>query len=160
MVFHSILVALDESDAARRALEAAAELAEALNTHLTIISVSPEVPGFAYRAEVDVGALEREAENETRGLLDAAVESLPEGLPVTKVLKHGNVGERVVEQIEAGGHDLLVMGSRGRGRVASNLFGSVAAYVFFHSRVAMLVIQRDGTAADPSAQTGVGRPIR
>ena len=47
-------------------------------------------------------------------------------------------GRGSVGQIERGEHDLIVMGSRGRGRVTSNLFGGVEpAHVHFHSRVAM-----------------------
>jgi nucleotide-binding universal stress UspA family protein len=38
------------------------------------------------------------------------------------------------------------MGSRGLGRVTSNLFGSTGAYVHYHSRVAMLVIHPDADA--------------
>jgi nucleotide-binding universal stress UspA family protein len=151
MVFQSILAALDPSPTGKQALDVAAELALALNARLTIIAVSPEVPSYAYRAQVDVGALEREAEEETDRLLRAAVESLPEELPATIVLKQGNAGERIVEQIDAGDHDLLVMGSRGRGRVASNLLGSVGAYVHYHSRVATLVIHPDEAEIDPNA---------
>jgi nucleotide-binding universal stress UspA family protein len=143
-VFRNILVAIDGSDTSTRALEAAAELAEAVNAKLTLIAVSPDVPGYAYRSGIDIEALEREAEAETDRMLRDAVDSLPEGLPVTTMLKHGNAGERIVEQIEAGGHDLLAMGSRGRGRLTSNLFGSVGAYVHFHSRIAMLVIHPEG----------------
>jgi nucleotide-binding universal stress UspA family protein len=143
-VFRDILVAIDGSATAERALDEAGQLAEALNARLTLIAVSPEVPGYAYRSGVDVAALEREAETETDRILHEAVESLPEGLPVTTVLKRGNPGERIVEQIKAGDHDLLAMGSRGRGRLTSNLFGSVGAYVHFHSRVAMLVIHPEG----------------
>jgi nucleotide-binding universal stress UspA family protein len=139
-VFRNILIALDSSSTARRALEAAGELAIALNARLTIISVAPEIGGAAVGAGVDMEALARDAENETHNLIREAVESLPEELPVTTVLKHGNAGERIVEQIEAGDHDLLVMGSRGRGRVAENLLGSTAAHVHFHASVAMLVI--------------------
>jgi nucleotide-binding universal stress UspA family protein len=73
-------------------------------------------------------------------LLREAVASLPEGLPVTTVLKHGHPGEEIVAQLEAGDHDLLVMGSRGLGRVSSNLFGSVGGYVHYHAHVAMLVL--------------------
>jgi nucleotide-binding universal stress UspA family protein len=115
-------------------------LASALNARLTIIAVAPDVPVYASRAGVDVEALGRAAERETEGLLRDAVDSLPPDLPVTTVLKHGPAGERIVEQIDAGQHDLLVMGSRGRGRVTANLFGSVGAHVHYHSRVAMLVI--------------------
>ena len=89
---------------------------------------------------MNVGDLERRIEAETEQILNDAVDSLPPGLPVTKVLRHGDAGERIVEQIEEGNHDLLVMGTRARGRVTSNLFGSVAAYVHFHANVAMLVI--------------------
>ena len=145
-MFRDILVAIDGSPTAQRALEEAARLAEALNARLTLIAVSPDVPGYAYRAGVDVGALEHEAETETERILHEAVDSLPEGLPVTTVLKHGNAGERIVEQIKAGGHDLLAMGSRGRGRLTTSLFGSVGAYVHYHSRVAMLVIHPDDEA--------------
>lgn len=139
-MFRSILVAIDGSATAARALDAAGELAEALNSRLTIISVAPEVPGFAYSAGIDSKALEGEAQSETEKLIRDAVDSLPEQLPVTTILRHGHAGQRIVEQITEGQHDLLVIGSRGRSRVVSNLFGSVAAYVHFHSRVAMLVI--------------------
>jgi nucleotide-binding universal stress UspA family protein len=139
-MFRDILVAVDGSPTSKRALEAAGELAEALNSRLTIISVAPQVPPYAHRAGIDVQALAREAEADTQRLLRESVAALPERLPVTTVLKHGDAGERIVEQIDAGGHELLVMGSRGRGRMAANLFGSVAAHVHYHAHVAVLVI--------------------
>ena len=52
-MFRDILVAIDGSPTAQRALEAAAELAEALNSRLTIIAVAPEVPPFAYRSGIE-----------------------------------------------------------------------------------------------------------
>jgi nucleotide-binding universal stress UspA family protein len=140
-VFRNILVAIDSSPASERALEEARDLAQVFNARLTIISVAAQVPGLAYRAGVNVQAMEEEAETETDKLLRAAVDGLPEGLPVTTVHKRGHAGDEIVKQIEAGEHDLLVMGSRGLGRVATNLFGSVGAHVHYHSRVAMLVVQ-------------------
>jgi nucleotide-binding universal stress UspA family protein len=140
-MYRNILVAIDSSEIAARALADAAELALALNARLTIISVAPDLPPVAYRAGIDIKALEAEVQAEVDALMHQAVDSLPEGLPVTTVLRHGNPGAEIVGQIERGQHDLVVMGSRGRGRVTSNLFGSVAAYVHFHSRVPMLVLQ-------------------
>lgn len=139
-MFRDVLIALDDSETARRAFDTAAELADALNARLTVISVVPEVASAAYQSHVDVQSLRGEIERETDRLIRDAVDSLPQGLPITTVLKHGNAGERIVEQVEAGRHDLVVMGSRGRGRLATNLFGSVAAHVHYHSHVAMLVI--------------------
>ena len=143
-MYRNILVALDSSEIAARALAEAAELALALNARLTIVSVAPDLPSAAYRAGIDIKALEAEVQAEVDALLRQAVDSLPEGLPVTTVLRRGNPGAEIVGQIERGEHDLIVMGSRGRGRVTSSLFGSVAAHVHFHSRVAMLVLQPDG----------------
>ena len=142
-MFRHILVALDLSPTAQRALGEATELAEALNSRLTIISIVPPIPSFAYRAGIDVGALEQEAEKESEKLLRDAVASLPDDLPVTTVLKHGHPGEEIVKQVKAGEHDLVVMGSRGLGRVTANLFGTVGGYVHFHSHVAMLVVHPD-----------------
>jgi nucleotide-binding universal stress UspA family protein len=144
-VFREILTAYDGSPAARRALEHAVDLAAALNARLTIISVVAEMPGFAYRAPVSIEALEQEAQGESEQFLRDAVAAVPDDLPVTTVLKQGNAGERIVEQLTAGGHDLLVMGSRGRGRIASNLFGSTAAHVHFHrDHVPILVVYAEG----------------
>ena len=144
-MYRNILVALDSSEIAARALGEAADLALALNARLTIVSVAPDLPSAAYRAGIDIKALEAEVQSEVEAVLRQAVDSLPEGLPVTTVLRRGNPGAEIVGQIERGEHDLVVMGSRGRGRVTSSLFGSVAAHVHFHSRVAMLVLQPDGT---------------
>jgi nucleotide-binding universal stress UspA family protein len=139
-VFRNVLVAIDSSPTAQRALSEAVDLAQALNARLTIICVAPEVPAYAYRAGIDANKLEDEAEAQTEELLRAAAESVPEDLQVTTVLKHGHAGERIVEQVAEGDHDLLVMGSRGLGRVTANLIGSTGAYVHYHSRVALLVI--------------------
>ncbi|HEX2360394.1 MAG TPA: universal stress protein [Solirubrobacterales bacterium] len=139
-MFRSILVALDDSPTSQAALDVAIDLAQRLRSRLTVISVSPEIPGYAYRAAIDVQALRAEVESETERILREGVDRVPEDVPVTSVFRHGRAGEEIVAQLEAGGHDLLVSGSRGRGRVASNLLGSVNAHVFFHSHVPMLVI--------------------
>ena len=139
-MFRNILVALDRSPTAKRALEEAADLAVAQNARLTIIAVAPDVPGAAPVAGVDPTVMAHDLETETQKLIREAVESLPEELPVTTVLKHGKPGERIVEQLKAGQHDLLAMGSRGRSRAAESIIGSTAGYVHWHARVAMLVI--------------------
>jgi nucleotide-binding universal stress UspA family protein len=138
-VFRNILAAVDSSPTGQRAGIVAGELAEALNARLTLITVAPGVPAGAAQTGADVKDLEQRVEAEADRILRAAVDALPDGLPVTKILRHGNAGERIVEQLAAGDHDLLVMGTRARRRVA-NLFGSVAAYVHYHASVAMLVI--------------------
>ena len=47
----------------------------------------------------------------------------------------------VAIEVERGGHDLVVMGSRGRGDVKALLLGSVSHHVLYASPSAVLVVQ-------------------
>jgi nucleotide-binding universal stress UspA family protein len=139
-VFHNILVAIDGSATAQRALEHAIELAEALHARLTIVTVTAEVPGFAAGAGVDLGALEQAAEDETTKRLRAACDLVPESVSVTTIMRHGNAAHEILAVAKEGTYDLIVMGSRGRGRLASNVLGSTTADVHFGTTLPMLVI--------------------
>jgi nucleotide-binding universal stress UspA family protein len=71
---------------------------------------------------------------------------VPDDLPVAKVLAHGRAGARILEEVERGRHDLVVMGSRGRGDVRSLLLGSVSHQVLNEGGTAVLVVH----APEPS----------
>jgi nucleotide-binding universal stress UspA family protein len=114
-----------------------------MGARLTVLSVVPEVPAFAYRAAVDVALLERQAEEETVHIVREAVALVPADVPVTSRVRHGHAGEQIVQQIAEGRYDLVVMGSRGRGRFVTSIFSSVGAYVHFHCSIAMLVVHPD-----------------
>jgi nucleotide-binding universal stress UspA family protein len=142
-MFLDILVAIDDTPIARRALEHAIDLAQGQGARLTVMSVVPDIPGFAYRAGVDVAALTRHAEEDTARLVREAVDEVPPDVPVTSRVRKGPVGEQIVEQIRECRHDLVVMGSRGRGRFVTSVFGGVGAYVHFHTSIPMLVVHPD-----------------
>jgi nucleotide-binding universal stress UspA family protein len=60
-----------------------------------------------------------------------------------------------MEQIKTGKHDLLVMGSRGRGAFSASVLGSVSHYALNHAGLPVLIIhaQEDRVqAADPAPQ--------
>ena len=139
-MFHNILVAIDGSPSAQHALQHAIDLAEALHARLTIVTVAPEVPGFAATAGLDIGALEEAAEDETVKRLREACDRVPQSVSVTTILRHGNAARQILKVAKEGNHDLIVMGSRGRGRLASNVLGSVTADVHFGTTLPMLVI--------------------
>lgn len=144
-MFRNLLVAIDGSPHAERALAEAIDLAEAGNARLTIITSLPDpsswlLGGAAYSGGIDYDALARATEREYADLLDAAAANVPQNLPVTKILAHGRPAERILEQIDKGRHDLVVMGSRGRGDVRSLLLGSVSHQVLNASRAAVLIL--------------------
>jgi nucleotide-binding universal stress UspA family protein len=139
MIRH-VLVAIDPSNTAQRALEEAIELARGLRAELTVATVTPRLPAVAYRTGVDVGSLERDLEGESEELLRAAVASVPDDVTVRHVRRHGAPAEELLKLLDEVHPDVIVLGSRRRGRFASNVLGSVAASIHFNSTVPLLSI--------------------
>ena len=143
-MFRSVLVAIDGSTHAERALVVAVDLAERCNATLTVMTSVPDTSSWlismSYGEGIDFQALAQETEREYRKLLDSAVDALPQNLSVTKILAHGRPGGRILEQLQTGKHDLAVMGRRGRGEVSSLLLGSVSHQVLNASPAAVLIV--------------------
>jgi nucleotide-binding universal stress UspA family protein len=141
-MYRSILVAVDGSAAATAALETAIEIARRDGARLTLITVAAPL-----RLPVHMGPfivpLPSEATllREAQEAADRAEALVPDGIPVFTVLRRGPAGKAILERAEAGEHDLVVMGSRGRGTISSLLFGSVSREVREHSRVPVLVVR-------------------
>lgn len=147
-MFRDILVAVDGSAHADRALAEAIDLTERGNARLTVMTSMPDpsswlLSGSAYGGAIDYAGLAEETEREYRNLLAEAVSEVPDHIPVTKLLAHGRPGDRILEQMRNGNHDLVVMGSRGRGNVRSLLLGSVSHQVLNASPVAVLIVHAD-----------------
>lgn len=139
-MFRNILVAIDGTATAQRALQHAIDLADSLHARLTVVTVAPEVPTFAGAAGVDMGALEKAAEQEAVRRVRAAVDSVPDSVSVTSIVRHGSPAKEILAVAAEDDYDLLVMGSRGRGRLASNVLGSVTGDVHFGTALPMLVV--------------------
>lgn len=139
MIRH-VLVAIDPSNTARRALEEAIGLAQGLRAELTIATVTPRLPAVAYRSGVDVAQLETDLEQESEALLRDAVASVPDDVAVRHVRRHGAPADELLKLLDEVHPDVIVLGSRRRGRFASNVLGSVAASIHFNSAVPLLSI--------------------
>ena len=149
-VFRDILVAIDGSSHGDHALAEAVDMARRDNARLTILTCVPDpsawlLSGGGFGGAIDYAALAEESEREYRGLLDKAVSEVPQEVTVSSRLVHGRPGDRILEQMKAGGHDLLVMGSRGRGNVRSLVLGSVSHQVLNAAPAAVLIVH---SAAD------------
>ena len=128
--FERVLVPLDGSGRADRALPMSALLASRLNTPVTVLNVM-EVSDLTKFDDPEHGpsAIEEliaREDVEVRKRLDGAVSELESrGLTASWKVISGNWAAQVIED-EAGPHDLIVMASHGRGGVRRWLFGSVA----------------------------------
>jgi nucleotide-binding universal stress UspA family protein len=137
-MFLNILVAVDGSPASRHALEQAIDIATAMNSRLTLITVAPPPSNYIARAGVSVEAMRTELERWAGNILSEASATVPDELIAHTVQRSGHAGPEILTELERGGYDLVVLGSRGRGPAQEGLFGSVNAYLHFHSRVPLL----------------------
>ncbi|MEA2208558.1 MAG: hypothetical protein QOF54_1035 [Solirubrobacteraceae bacterium] len=160
-MFHSILVAIDGSADADQAVTQAIDLAESERARLTLFTAVVTPPAEAYWGAAGSAAadLVRDAQTQAETVLRAAVERVPNGVSVSTVLSKEPVRPALLHQIKSGEHDLVVMGSRGRGAVRAVLLGSVSHYVLHHARVPVMIVHadqqpEDGGTAAPSDASG------
>jgi nucleotide-binding universal stress UspA family protein len=146
-MFRNILVAIDGSPHAHQALMDAIDLAKSENARLTLFTAIVPPPAIACLAlGAPVGDLTQNAEATAEAVLLRGRASVPADVSVTTVLTAQPVLPALLQQIEAGRHDLVVMGSRGRGAVRSALLGSVSHYVLHHSPIPVLIVHAQGSS--------------
>lgn len=145
-VFHHILVAVDFSEASRRALRLAAPLATD-DAHLSALHVR----NVDWRYEVlDTPELELER-SDARYRLEAMVREF--GAPQkiqTILLKHWAVSQTILSTLAKEDADLLVIGTRGRGGLQKLALGSVAEELM---RLAPCPVMTIGPKVDLSAHS-------
>jgi nucleotide-binding universal stress UspA family protein len=139
-----IVVGVDESKGAERALEWALEEASLRNVPLRVIHVLPPSDAYFPYSAVAYEAWERHTE-EGRVAAEAAVDTQiaeagasAAGVPVERVVEVGLASDTLVRESEDAA--LVVVGSRGRGGFAGLLLGSVSQQVVQHAHCPVVVI--------------------
>lgn len=141
-MFRSILVAVDGSAHADAALDQATDLARCQHSRLTLLCSWRPQPWYGGEAAaiVDIGQLEADLQAEAGGMVAAAAARVPAGLEVETRVVCDRAADAILAEVERGGHDLIVMGSRGRGGLRSLLLGSVSLSVLHRSRVPVMIV--------------------
>jgi nucleotide-binding universal stress UspA family protein len=142
-MFLNILVAVDNSDSARHALEEAIDLARAMNSRLTLITVAPPLSHYVTLAGVSAETMRKELDKWAEDILRKAAATVPDDVVVHRVQRSGHAGPEILREVERARYDLVVLGTRGRGRAQEGLLGSVNGYLHFHSRVPILSVPEE-----------------
>ena len=146
VTIRTILVPLDGSAFAERALPVAAALARKLGASLHLVSVHDPTSGFIDPATAAVASVEldqavRTAQGEY--LDQQARAAAAAGLPVVHELRTGEAAAELARYAEAGAIDLVVMTTHGRGGLSRLWLGSVADRMVRRSARPILLLRPD-----------------
>ena len=154
-MYRRILVPLDGSALAERALPEAEELARLAGASMHLIRVVDLAHVARYGSvglSMEVAAFElllADEEIAARGYLERTAHDLQRrGLSATAEVRRGHAASEIVGA--ATGGDVIVMATHGRGGVTRWFLGSVAEAVVRRSPVPVLLV-RGGLPADPPA---------
>jgi nucleotide-binding universal stress UspA family protein len=138
--FQNILLAVDGSEHSMKAAQVAADLVRSLNAALIVLTAFEHVPGI-------LGDPEREKViathmSEAEKIMEAALEVIGEipGEIKTEILE-GPPAEAILRVQEIRGSDLIIMGTRGRGRLTGLVLGSVSQKVLAHTPAPVLFVK-------------------
>jgi nucleotide-binding universal stress UspA family protein len=141
----SVVVPLDGSELAERALPVATEIAKKLDVEVSLFHAfdnpfSPFVSGTGYYA-VNLDRLLAGVRNEARSYLEEKMTELREqGIEeITYILHEGDPAEEIVSMANNTPESLIVMSSHGRSGLKRWMLGSVAETVVRHSSSPVLV---------------------
>jgi nucleotide-binding universal stress UspA family protein len=128
----TVLVCVDGSSHAIEALNYALSLAERIGSKITLLNV--QEPRL-HKASPDV------AKELGERVLSESLDTVEKWkLEAEKRLDYGVPSDVIVDVAEKGGHDLIVVGSRGLGTVKRFLLGSVSDDVSYKAKCSVLVV--------------------
>ena len=137
------LIATDGSPSAREAVEFGLQLAAEQSAEAIVVHVAPAldvVPMSGFGMPV---AQPHPLNAHDRAALDDAAKLAEEaGISVRTELLTGNPIDEIVAYADSVDADLIVVGSRGHGAVASALLGSVSQGVLHEARRPVLIFRR------------------
>ena len=148
--YRRIVVAMDGSEDAARALKVAIELAKQSGAELLVATAVPYAIGLSGDSADAVGSVQvladyrRLAREEARQILKEATSlARAAGVPVRGVLldQTSSAVEMIVKFAKAEGADLIVSGTRGLSGFKKLLVGSVSSGLVSHASCSVLVVR-------------------
>jgi nucleotide-binding universal stress UspA family protein len=140
-MFERILLAVDGSEHGYKAARTAADLARAMNSEkLRIVVAFDKIPPFLGEPNLQRAIDSRLAE--AQEILKKAIEIVGD-IPaeVHTELIEGDAAEAIIEVARTRNSSLIVMGSRGLGRLAGLVLGSTSQKVVSHAPCPVLTVR-------------------
>ena len=148
-----ILVPIDGSEPADKALEYALDLADKYAADIEILNVISTAPipigpypmGYGELAvPAWMGTYSKELKASHEKMLSEALEKAKKnkpGLNISTKLVEGRPADKIVEAAKEGNFDIVVMGSRGLGGIKKFFLGSISGRVSDHAECPVLIVK-------------------
>jgi nucleotide-binding universal stress UspA family protein len=139
-MYERVIVGLDRSDHARRALDAAKELAKLADADVRVLHIREGKTAFGRGAP-----LEDDSEEAAEALVDAAVKELTDaGLRATGTVRatlSGAAAGDIIDEAKEWGATVIVLATRGLTQLEGILVGSTTTKVIHLSEIPVVVVR-------------------
>ena len=142
-MYKKILVPLDGSELAKKALNEAVKLANCFGAEMILFQVVPFMPIYGSPELVTPLIVdEKQKEAAEKSLADLVEELKGKGLKVTATVKTGQqVAVEIIDFAKESGADLIVMCTHGRSGITRWMLGSVALKLLTRGEKPILLIR-------------------
>ena len=140
MTWKTIIVGIDEEEASHRALERAADLAQAPGAQLVVTSVAPVLTGMAAAHGVGPWDPADSPEDHQSELADARRYLIDRNVSAEFTLGVGEPSEAILDLADDRGADLIVVGTREPGVLERLVSGSISRSVARKAHVDVLIV--------------------
>lgn len=137
----TILIATDGSPTATEAVEFGLELAEKEHASTVLVHVVPKLEWAAVAGPTPVKLPHVPCEADQKPLRDALESAQTRRVPTRTQLLVGGTVDEIVAYADSIDADLIVVGSRGHGAIASALLGSVSRGILDEAMRPVLVVR-------------------
>jgi len=147
-MYKKILVPLDGSELARKALDQAEKLAKTFDSEIILFQVVPFLPIYGSPELVTPLIVdEKQKESAEKYLTNLAEELKKRGFKVTAMVRTGQqVAVEIIDFAKETGVDLIVMCTHGRSGLTRWVLGSVAHKVLTRTETPILLLPLKGGA--------------
>ncbi len=145
-MYQKILVPLDGSELAKKALDEAEKLAKCSGAEIILFQVVPFMPIYGSPELVTPLIVdEKQKESADRYLINVAEELKRQEFKVTTMVRTGQqVALEIIDFAKESGADLIVMCTHGRSGITRWMLGSVALKVLSRAETPVLLIRSKG----------------
>jgi nucleotide-binding universal stress UspA family protein len=139
-MFSHILLAADGSEHGLRAAKVAGDLARVIHAEeLRVVVAYDPVPSYLGEPNLQHAINARVLEADA--ILKAAIDEIGEFSEIHTEILEGSPAEAIIEVATTRNSSIIVMGSRGLGRLAGALLGSNAQKVVSHAPCPVLIVR-------------------